>query len=81
MQAKLGETAELKKNNDEHGKSNFDNEHETAEEKLQLGSVYIALQQIRRAAKLSLSAIDKILTIVKDNSSMAFLKNNHKTCL
>ena len=73
MKAKLGETAEPKKNNDEHEKSNFDNEHETAEEKLQLGSLYIALQQMRRAAKLNLSAIDRILNIMKDNLSVAFL--------
>ena len=74
MQAKLGETAEPKKNNNEHEKSNFKNEHEAAEEKLQLGSLYIALQQMRRAAKLNLSAIDRILNILKDNPSIAILK-------
>ena len=77
MQAKLGETAP-KKNTDEHDKTNLDNAHETAEEKLQLGLLYIALQQIRRAAKLNLSAINRILNIIKDNPSMAFLKKNHK---
>ena len=51
-----------------------EHEHETAEKKLQLGSLYIALQQMRRAAKLNLSAIDRILNIMKDNPSMAFLK-------
>ena len=74
MQAKLGKTSKPKKNTDEHYKTNLDNEHETAEEKLQLGSLYIALQQMRRAAKLNLSAIDRILNIMKDNPSMAFLK-------
>ena len=74
MQAKLVKTSEPKKNSDEHDKTNLDNEQETAEEKLQLGSLCIALQQMRRAAKLNLSAIDRILNIVKDNPSMAFLK-------
>ena len=74
MQAKLRETAEPKKNADEHDKTTFDNEHETAEEKLQLGSLYIATGQMRRAAKLNLSAIDRILNIMKDNPSMGFLK-------
>ena len=50
------------------------NEHETVDEKLQLGSLYIALQQMRRAAKLNLSAIDRILKLVKENPSIAFLK-------
>ena len=59
-----------KKNN----KYNQINEVETAEEKLQLGSLYIALQQMRRAAKLNLSAMERILNIVKENPSMAFLK-------
>ena len=67
MQAKLGETAQ--KNTNEHDKTNFDNEHETAEEKLILGLLYIALQQMRRTAKLNLSAINRILNIVKDNHS------------
>ena len=74
MQAKLEKTSEPKKDTDEHDKTNLDNEKETAEEKLQLGSLYIALQQMRRAAKLNLSAIDRILNIMKDNPSMAFLK-------
>ena len=52
----------------------MNNEKETAEEKLQLGLLYIALQQMRRAAKLNLSAIDRILNIVRDNPSMEFLK-------
>ena len=55
-------------------KTNLDNEWETAKEKLQLGSLYIALQQMRRAAKLNLSAIKRIQNIVKENLSMAFLK-------
>ena len=50
------------------------NEHETVDEKLQLGSLYIALQQMRRAAKFNLSAIDRILKLVKENPSIAFLK-------
>ena len=79
MQAKLGETSETKKNTDEHDATNLDNEHEIAEEKPQLGLLYIALQQRRRAAKLNLSAINRILNIMKDNPSMAFLKKNHKT--
>ena len=73
MQAKLGETAP-KKNTDEHDKTNLDNEHETAGEKLQLGLLYITLQQMRRATKLNLSAINRILNIMKDNPSMVFLK-------
>ena len=55
-------------------KTNLDNEQETVKEKLQLGSLYIAQQQMRRAAKLNLSVIDRILNIVKENPSMAFLK-------
>ena len=74
MQAKLEKTSEPKKYTNEHAKTNLDNEKETAKEKLQLGSLYIALQQMRRAAKLNLSAINRILNIVKDNPSMAFLK-------
>ena len=72
MQAQLRETAppQKKKNN----KYNQINEVETAEEKLQLGSLYIALQQMRRAAKLNLSAMGRILNIVKENPSMTFLK-------
>ena len=57
MQEKLRETAP-NKNTDEHDKTNLDNKHETAEEKLKLGLLYIALQQIGRAAKLNLSAIE-----------------------
>ena len=75
MQAKLENTSEPKKKSDEHDKTNLDNEQETATEKLQLGSLYIALQQMRRAAKLNLSAIERIQNIVKENPSMAFLKN------
>ena len=71
MLAQLGETAEPQKKTDKHDKINED---ETAEKKLQLGSLYIALQQMRRAAKLNLSAIERILNIVKENPSMAFLK-------
>ena len=52
----------------------MDNEQETAKEKLQLGSLYIALQQMRRAAKLILFAIERIQNIVKENPSVAFLK-------
>ena len=74
MQATLKKTSEPKKHTNEHDKTNLDNEQETAKEKLQLGSLYIALQQMRRAAKLNLSAIDRILNIVKENPSMAFLK-------
>ena len=44
MQAKLEKTSEPKKNTDEHDKTNLDNEQETAKEKLQLGSLYIAVQ-------------------------------------
>ena len=44
MQAKLENTSEPKKNTNEHDKTNLDNEQETAKEKLQLGSLYIALQ-------------------------------------
>ena len=76
MQAKLENTSEPKKNTDEHDKTNLDNEQETATEKLQLGSLYIALQQIRGAAKLNLSAIERIQNIVKENPSMAFLKKS-----
>ena len=47
MQAKLGETLEPKKNIHEHDKNNLDNEHEIAEEKLQLGLLHIALQQMK----------------------------------
>ena len=71
MQAQLGETAPLQKKNNKY---NQINEVETAEEKLQFGSLYIALQQMRRAAKLNLSAMERILNIVKENPSMAFLK-------
>ena len=74
MQAKLENTSEPKKNTNEHDKTNLDNEQETATEKLQLGSLYIALQQMRRAVKLNLSAIKRIQNIVKENPSMAFLK-------
>ena len=74
MQAKLEKTSEPEKNTDEDDKTNLDNEQETAKEKLQLGSLYIALQQMRRATKLNLSAINRILNIVKENPSMAFLK-------
>ena len=74
MQAKLENTSEPKKNTNEHDKTNLDNEQETAMEKLQLGALYIALQQMRRAAKLNLSAIETIQNIVKENPSMAFLK-------
>ena len=74
MQAKLENTSTPKKNTDEHDKTNLDNEQETAMEKLQLGSLYIALQQMRRAAKSNLSAIERIQNIVKENPSMAFLK-------
>ena len=74
MQAKLEKTSEPKKNTDEHDKTNLDNEQETAKEKLQLGSLYIALQQMRRSAKLNFSAIDRILNIVKENPSRALLK-------
>ena len=73
MQAKLGERAP-KENTDENDKTNLDNEHEKAEEKLQLCLLYIALQQMRKAAKLNLSAIDRILNIMIDNPSVAFLK-------
>ena len=74
MQAKLEKTSEPKKNTDEHDKTNLDNGKETVEKKLQLGSLYIALQQMRRDAKLNLSAIDRILNIIKDNPSMAFFR-------
>ena len=74
MQAKLENTFEPKKDTDEHDKTNLDNEQETAKEKLQLGSLYIALQQMRRAAKLNLSPIKIIQNIVKENPSMAFSK-------
>ena len=78
MQAQLGETAEPQKKTSKHDKINED---ETAEEKLQLGSLYIALQQMRRAAKLNLSAMERILNIVKKNPSMTFLKKIIKpTC-
>ena len=77
-QAKLESTCEPKKHTHEHDKTNLDNEQETAKEKLQLGSLYIALQQMRRSAKLNLSAIERIQNIVKENPSMAFLKKNHK---
>ena len=69
--------AELCKTPKPSKKANKDdkiNEHETVDEKLQLGSLYIALQQMRRAAKLNLSAIDRILKLVKENPSIAFLK-------
>ena len=70
-QAELCETPKpLKKAN----KDDKINEHETVDEKLQLGSLYITLQQMRRAAKLNLSAIDRILKLVKENPSIAFLK-------
>ena len=53
--------------------------------KLQLGSLYIALRQMRRAAtshlpqsKLNLSAIERIQNIVKENPSVAFLKKIKK---
>ena len=71
MQAQLGETAPPQKKNNKY---NQINEVETVEEKLQLGSLYIALQQMRRAAKLNLFAMERILNIVKENPSMAFLK-------
>ena len=58
MQAKLENTCEPKKHTDEHDKINLDN----------------ALQQMRRAAKLNLSAIERIQNIVKENPSVAFLK-------
>ena len=74
MQAKLEYTTEPKKNTYEHNKTNLDNEQKTAMEKLQLGSIYIALQQMRRTAKLNLSAIERIQNIVKENPSMPFLK-------
>ena len=66
MQAKLENTSEPKKDTNEHDKTNLDNEKKTAKEKLQLGSLHIALQQMRRAAKLNLSAIDRIQNIVKE---------------
>ena len=70
-QAELCETPKpLKKAN----KDDKINEHETVDEKLQLGSLYITLQQMRRAAKLNLSAMDRILKLVKENPSIAFLK-------
>ena len=47
MQAKLENTSEPKKDTNEHDKTNLDNEQETAKEKLQLGSLYIALQQTK----------------------------------
>ena len=56
----------------------MDNEQETEMAKLQLGSLYIALQQMRRAAKLNLSAIERIQNIVKEIPSMAFLKKTIK---
>ena len=74
MQAKLENISEPKKNTNEHDKTNLDNEQETAKEKLELGLLYIALQQMRRAAKLNLFAIERIQNIVKENPSMAFLK-------
>ena len=74
IQAKLENTSEPKKNTDEHDKTNLDNEQETAKEKPQLGSLYIALQQMRRAAKLNLFAIERIQNIVKENPFVAFLK-------
>ena len=54
MQAKLEKTSEPKKNTDEHDKTNLDNEQQTTKEKLQLGLLYIAPQQMRRAAKVNL---------------------------
>ena len=78
MQAKLENTSEPKKDTDEHDKTNLDNKQETGKEKLQLDSLYIALQQMRRAAKLNLSAINRIQNIVKENPSMVFLKKHHK---
>ena len=75
-QAKLENTCEPEKHTDEHDKTNLDNEQETAKEKLQLGSLYIALQQMRRTAKLNLSAIERIQNIVKENPSVAFLKKS-----
>ena len=78
MQAKLENTCEPKKHTNEHDKTNLDNEQEAAKEKLQLGSLYIALQQMRRAAKLNLSAIERIQNIVKKKPFCGILEKNHK---
>ena len=70
MQAKLENSSEPKKDTYEHDKTNLDNEQKTAKKKLQLGLLYFALQQMRRAAKLNQSAIERIQNIVKENPSM-----------
>ena len=71
---KQAELCETPKPSKKANKDDKINEHETVDEKLQLGSLYIALQQMRRAAKLNLSAINRILKLVKENPSIAFLK-------